>query len=379
MQNQTVKTEKKLGEQGYVNKNCWLARNVGYPPSKRCQFCELKFRNCMFERYLVVTLVLVGILLVVSYSVEKNISRLFIFTIFLLVISYGYFFSKSTEKIIISHFEEKKAKNAFKDLSDNLQQKVDEQTKDIKEAYEMEKKAREDLQELDKTKNEFMLIIQHHLRTPLAGMRWYTDFLLSGKFGKLAKKNKEVAQKLGDSTGDLIKVVEEFLDLSQFQIGEKVVIPKPGVDVKAILESIVKDLSFESEKKGIDIIIKDTKENIQQINADSGKLKIAISNIVDNAIKYTEKGGVKIEIENKQDAIKIIIKDTGIGMQKEEIDKLFSSLFIRGQGAKKFNVTGRGIGLYLSAKIIEAHHGKIWAESEGEGKGSTFYIELPIE
>jgi hypothetical protein len=133
MESQNDKTKIKIGESGYVNKNCWLARDLGYPPSRRCEYCESKFKNCLFEQYLVITLILVGVLLFVSYFFEQNISKSLIVSLFVLVITYGYFFNKSTEKIIIANFKEKKAKIAFKDLNNNLQQKVDEQTKEIKD------------------------------------------------------------------------------------------------------------------------------------------------------------------------------------------------------------------------------------------------------
>ena len=110
------------------------------------------------------------------------------------------------------------------------------------------------------------------------------------------------------------------------------------------------------------------------------KLKAALYNIFDNAIKYTQKGGVGITINLNSQTPKtllITVKDTGIGMTKERMQKLFNSTFERGEQARKEFVTGRGIGLYIASQIVKAHKGRVWAESEGEGKGSTFYIERP--
>jgi signal transduction histidine kinase len=112
---------------------------------------------------------------------------------------------------------------------------------------------------------------------------------------------------------------------------------------------------------------------------DQIKMKTAIYNIVDNGLKYTEKGGVTIKLQIVNGKLQIAVKDTGIGITKEEIEGLFERTFERGKEAEKLWGLGRGIGLYLGKHIIEAHEGKIWVESEGEGKGSTFYIELPIE
>jgi signal transduction histidine kinase len=384
MEGQNLKTEKSMGEQGYINRNCWLARNLNYPPSRRCQYCELKFRNCLFERYLVMSLILVSLLIVISYLIEKNISRAVIVSIFVLVITYGYFFNKSTEKIIVSNFEEKKAKNAFKELSNTLQDKVDEQTSELREqkkqverSYEVEKSAKEELQSLDKAKNQFMLAIQHHLRTPLSAMIGYSDLLLNGTYGKQPKKTIEVVKKCQDSTKSLVKMVNEFLDITQFQLGKDVVVLQPSVKIMPIIKEIIDELKFETEKRGIYLKLEKT-EKLFAIKADREKLKAALYNLIDNAVKYTLEGGVKVSLESN-DGLKIIIKDTGIGMSKEHQENLFNKTFERGEEAKKTFTTGRGIGLYIASQIISAHNGKVWAESGGEGKGSTFYVELPFE
>jgi signal transduction histidine kinase len=377
MGNQNLEMEKKIGELGYVNKNCWLARNLNYPPSKRCQYCELKFKNCLFERYLVITLVLVSLLLFASYLVEQNIPKLLIISIFILVITYGYFFNTSTEKIIVSNFEEKKAKNAFKELSENLQQKVYEQTKDIKKAYEVEKQAHEDLKKLDNAKTQFMLVTQHHLRTPLTITMGYLDLLLGGTYGEIPKKSIEILKKVGISTGKEIKVVNDLLNMTSFQLGRGGIKLEPNVSIKDILKEIVNDLKPEVDVKNIYLKFSDS-NNVPQVSADKSQLKMALTNIVDNAIKYTIKGGVDVTIKNKEGKLIVAVKDTGVGISKKYQKDLFDKTFQRSEEAWKINTVGKGIGLYLSAQIIKAHNGKILVESEGKDKGSIFYIELPI-
>jgi signal transduction histidine kinase len=113
------------------------------------------------------------------------------------------------------------------------------------------------------------------------------------------------------------------------------------------------------------------------IKADQEKLKVALANIIDNAVKYTSKGGVLVKTETADSKVLISVKDTGMGIPKEEQKYLFDRTFERGKGAKQANATGKGIGLYITYHIIKAHDGKIWVESEGKGKGATFYIELP--
>ena len=119
-------------------------------------------------------------------------------------------------------------------------------------------------------------------------------------------------------------------------------------------------------------------EKLHTVKADKEKLRAALSNIFDNAIKYTPKGGVSVKVENGDNKVTIICSDTGIGITQEKLQNLFNRTFERGEQAKKTFATGSGLGLFLSNKIILGHDGKLWAESPGENQGSTFYIELPV-
>lgn len=246
-----------------------------------------------------------------------------------------------------------------------------------KKAYALEKKAKEELEKLDKFKDQFLMTTQHNLRTPLTSMMGYSDLLLNGTFGKQNKKTTEVIKKFQILTQNMIKMVNDFLDMAQFQLGKDVVMLKPGIEVAPILEAIVTELTFKAESKGLFLKL-EKPEKIFNIKADREKLKAAIFNIIDNSVKYTEKGGVDIKVEN-HDTVKIIIHDTGIGIPPEKIQNIFDQMFERSEQAKRISSVGSGIGLYLSGQIIRYHKGKVWAESEGEGKGSTFYIELPVE
>lgn len=391
--------EIKVGEIGYVNKNCWLARNLGYPPTKHCQFCQLKFNNCLFFRYSAISLALVFVIFSVAYIMDGSISRLLIISVFTIIIVYGYYFDKSTESIIEANFAQKKARDAFEDLSKHLQQKIDEQTRDLRNLYEIEKKdkeemeklsakvvqayeiekgAKEQLQQLSNVKNQFLMTVQHHLRTPLTSMMGYADLLLDGTFGKVPKKINEVIKRFEASTVSLIKMVNEFLDITQFQLGKEVIHLKDDVNLCPVFMDIFKDIELEAKKKGIYLKL-EKPEGICFVKADSEKLRAALMNIFDNAVKYTKEGGITISLKIENNNVIIQIKDTGIGISKEKLAKLFDMTFERSDGAKKNFAEGRGIGLYLSSQIIKAHNGKIWVESEGEGKGSTFIIQLPVE
>ncbi len=255
-------------------------------------------------------------------------------------------------------------------------EKMEILTKKVRDAYEVEKKAHKELEKLDEAKTQFMMATQHHLRTPLTAMIGYLDLIFGGSYGKVYPNIKDVLLKFQISTKRLNKVVNELLDISQFQLGKKVVSFQPNIKVEPILKEIIEELQFEVKAKNLYLELQKPLK-LPTIKADPEKLKVALTNIIDNAVKYTLEGGVIIKVEAKDSKILISVKDTGIGIPKGEDKNIFDRVFERGKKAKKVHVTGKGIGLYITAHIINAHNGKVWVESEGKGKGSTFYIELP--
>jgi len=126
----------RIGEPGYLNENCWLVRTLNYSPAKRCQYCELKFRNCLFFQYLIISLILVFFLLTLSFFIEGEISKLVIISVFTLVIVYGYFFNKSTDKVIESYWAQRKAREALEESKTVLEVKIEARTKELKELAE---------------------------------------------------------------------------------------------------------------------------------------------------------------------------------------------------------------------------------------------------
>lgn len=278
------------------------------------------------------------------------------------------------------------------DFSKTLQQKVEEQTSELrnqkekvekalmveKQAHELEKHANEELKHLDENKTDFMLITQHHLRTPLSVNNGFLDLMLGGTFGKIPPKIKDVILRLSESTQKEIDVVNELLDVSSYQIGKDMIHLDHPIDFEALMNETLKDLTAEAESHNI--YLKYEKQgDIPKIPADRMKLKLVLTNVIDNCIKYTAKGGVTVNMEVKNDKLLISVTDTGIGLSDEVIQNLFKQSFHRGEQAKKLFAVGKGLGLFLSGKIVEGHHGKIWAESRGDGKGSVFYIELPVK
>lgn len=255
-------------------------------------------------------------------------------------------------------------------------EQIERMAKDLERAYKVEKRANEELEKLDKYKNDFLTQTQHDLRSPLAVLMGYTDLLLGGSYGKIPKKAAEVIVKMQDVVQAKIRDVNNFLDVEQFKMGKGVISLKPNIELLPMLEDIVTTLDSKALSKDIYLKLQRPEKNIF-ISADTEKLKAALFNVVDNAIKYTERGGVTVSAaKNSESTVLIEIEDTGIGIPQDKIKNIFEERFKRTEKAKK-TASGSGVGLALSSQIIKMHKGNIWCESAGEGKGSAFYIELP--
>ncbi|MBU1558057.1 hypothetical protein KKC45_03785, partial [Patescibacteria group bacterium] len=258
-------------------------------------------------------------------------------------------------------------KSVYKDIQDRKQ--IEKLATDLKEANTQLKK-------MDKQKSEFVSIASHQLRAPIASLKGYSSMIMEGSYGPVSADVMKVAERLFQSSQSLSVIVDDFLNLSRIERG-KIDFSFEKGNLREILEQALNEIKPSAENKKIKIIEEILDKNYI-IKMDSGKIKQAISNILDNSLKYTEKGSVEIKLSKTDDGKALLmIRDTGIGLPKKEIPELFKK-FSRLDNANNANIKGTGLGLFLAKTIIEAHHGKIWAESEGRGKGSTFFIELKL-
>jgi signal transduction histidine kinase len=239
--------------------------------------------------------------------------------------------------------------------------------------------ANDRLKELDEQKTEFVSLASHQLRGPLTAIKGYGSMLLEGDFGDLNTQPliKDAVEKMYKSTNDLVVIVGDYLDVSRIEQG-RMQYDFSRFDLKELIETVVRELRPSVENAHLSLEFDTSIKDTFLIYADKGKIKQVIGNIVDNAVKYTPKGGIHIwlSIQSKEKAL-ITISDTGVGIHRDVIPKLFQK-FTRAPNASETNILGTGLGLYVARKMIEAHNGRIWAESAGEGKGSTFFIELDL-
>jgi signal transduction histidine kinase len=235
---------------------------------------------------------------------------------------------------------------------------------------------REELERISRAKTEFISITSHQLRTPLTVIKGYLSMILEGVYGEVSEKVKKVLENIYLANERLIKLVNSFLNVSKIELG-KLELELERADIVEIVESVVRELEIEAKEKNLYLKFEKPKE-VPKILIDKEKIREVILNLIDNAIKYTQRGGVEVKLQILNNRLQIVVADTGEGFTKEEREKLFES-FSRGSAGQKYWVEGAGIGLYVAKKIVELHQGKIWAESEGKGKGSKFYVELPIK
>ncbi len=232
--------------------------------------------------------------------------------------------------------------------------------------------ANDKLKDLDRLKTEFLSLASHQLRSPLTAIKGYTSMLVEGDFGKLDEKVSEVVRRVFESTNNLTLVVEDLLDVAKIEQGG-MKYTKENFDFTEVVKFTTEELSVTAKQKGLIMNFNsDNKSHI--IFGDKEKLRQVVLNLIDNSIKYTPKGHIDVSISSSDGKVLMTIKDTGVGIKPEVKDSLFQK-FNRGEGAK-VNTGGSGLGLYLAREIARAHSGKIWAESEGEGKGSSFFLEL---
>ena len=274
--------------------------------------------------------------------------------------------------------EEKDLISGFTDIvglavqNSKLYSSVEEKSKDLRVANLK-------LKQLDKLKDEFVSIASHELRTPLTVIRSYVELLITGKAGKLNTKQYEYLERVFASSNRLANLVSTMLDLSRIESG-RIKLAKENVDITDLVNEVVAEMKAKADEQKIDLTVTGFNDRTL-LFADKERIREVMINLVGNALKYTPTGGsVGISMTINKKEITISIKDTGIGISQANMDKLFKKFGIIGsEYSVKKGITSTGLGLYLSQQLVQLHGGKIWVESEGEGKGSTFIFSLPIE
>lgn len=306
----------------------------------------LNIRVIATEGFLIILNLFISFQLIVSFTLKDFLINLIVF---IAVLSISFLLMKSVRKEI-------RRKEAMAQLAKSLE------------------KANLRLKELDRQKTEFLSIASHQLRTPMSIIKGYIELIQDGAYGKISKETFKILSDMDITNERLVKLIDEFLDISRIEQG-RTKFSFDMYDMNALISNVVQELSQKAIDKGLDLQWKPLRGK-KDICMDEEKIRHVIFNFVDNAIKYTPKGSVKVFLEDEKNGLKVQVVDTGLGFNKIDEANFFQK-FYRGQNVKTSNVGGTGLGIYVCKQFVEKHGGRVWAKSPGLGKGGEFGFWIP--
>jgi signal transduction histidine kinase len=231
----------------------------------------------------------------------------------------------------------------------------------------------EHLRELDRLKDEFVASVSHELRTPLTSIRGYLELVLEGEAGELSEEQRDCLGIVYRNSSGLLHVVGDLLDVAQFKAG-RLSLDLQKSDLGGVVADSVESARPVAAERGIDLHL--DIDQSRPVEVDRARLGQAIDNLLSNALKFTDTGGlVDVRVSAPNGLAVVQVSDTGMGIPPEEQAHLFDRFF-RGDAAGDNAVQGNGLGLWISKAIVEAHGGEIGVDSE-PGRGTTFRVELP--
>lgn len=276
----------------------------------------------------------------------------------------NYIYVESNGKLFYDELGEPKALLITRDITDH---------KNFEKIITDENKK---LEELNQIKSELIMQASHEFKTPLSSIYAASQFLLTHLKDQFSKKSSELIEIIYKESRKLKQLIENLLDLSRVESG-KLTLELKKENLVEIIKDCCTDLKDWIDKKNLKITCELPSEVI--IKVDKVRIEQVIINLISNAIKYTPKrGNIYISLEEKEGWLELSIKDTGVGLTKNEKELLFQKFgkIERLNNGLDIDLEGSGLGLYISKEIIELHHGKIFVRSFGRNKGSTFIIRL---
>lgn len=232
------------------------------------------------------------------------------------------------------------------------------------------------IKELDALKSKFITIVSHQLRTPLTAVHWNLEMLLAGEFAKLNPENVALVRVSYEAAGEVIHRIGDLLTALDIEEG-KIRLELEEADLQSVVLGVLDEAANRCKSRGVTCTSVVADAALPAVRLDAAKIRVALSKIVDNAVSYTKEGGaVTVTIRSLQGVARIEVVDKGVGIPKSEQKRVFTRFF-RASNASVMAQDASGLGLYIAKYYVEAHGGTIGFESE-EGKGSTFWIDLPL-
>jgi len=250
-----------------------------------------------------------------------------------------------------------------------LKAEIDRATKELRDVNDR-------LVQADKSKDEFISLASHEIRTPIAALEGYLSMLNLQKVD--IKARDEIAKRSYESVERLSTLVKDLLDVSRID-QKRIKLNKQPTRLERLIQRAMEGFELQTRDKKIYIKFQKPEKMLPEANIDPERVGEVFNNLISNAIKYTYKGGITISLEEKDNMAQITVSDTGMGIPKNAISHLFQKFYQAETASSVLSNErgGTGLGLYISKNIVEMHGGKIWVEST-EGKGTAFYFTLPL-
>ncbi len=275
---------------------------------------------------------------------------------------------------VISDVTEMKRMEAeLRTINETLDFKVRERTTELTQKNSELETANDKLKELDQLKSMFIASMSHELRTPLNSIIGFTGILLQGLAGPLNDEQRKQMSMVKNSSQHLLELITDIIDLSKIEAG-KITLHPETFDLAKTVRDVVETLRVAAVRKSLMLTVKEVEDMV--IENDARRVKQVLVNLVANAIKFTEKGEVCIDIVKENGTAVVKVSDTGPGIRAEDMEKLFR-YFSQITSPDLPKQEGTGLGLYISKKLTALLGGDIWVESE-YGKGSTFFVSFPV-
>lgn len=278
-------------------------------------------------------------------------------------------FDISSREFLELHHKVSKLLEELKIEKKSVEKKVVERTQELT-------LANEHLLELDKAKTEFISVAAHQLRTPLSGIKWTLDMVLSGSLGSLSVEQKSFLMKCDESNDRVITIINDMLSADRINSGnlKYSMIPTQIFD---LMDNVLFEMTPLVSKKRLRMSFVNKDRSLPKVLIDTEKMRAVLQNLLENAIKYTpDDGKVEINFQVVDGFVQISIKDSGIGIPEEDKKNVFERFF-RAKNAIRVETDGSGMGLFIAKNIVEKHGGNIWFESKA-GEGTMFHFTIPI-
>jgi signal transduction histidine kinase len=269
----------------------------------------------------------------------------------------------------------KKAKAKLEQQLKDSAVELDATVHEFLRAKEATDRAKEEAERASLVKSAFLASMSHELRTPLNAIINFTKFVAKGSMGPVNEEQAETLYEVIDSAKHLLSLINDVLDMSKIESGSLSLFIENNVELPAILDTVISTGKGLLAEKPV-LLETDIAPDLPPVRGDRQRILQVLLNIMANACKFTDEGHIKLKAYRTQDDVRFAVEDTGPGITPEDQSAVFEAFKQTATGLRQGG--GTGLGMPISKNLVEAHGGRLWLESE-PGKGTTFFVALPIE